>query len=116
MRYYTGDEDVVVKIANFSMDYTYEYLGNSSRITITPLTERCFITLCSALELINGGLAQGQAGTGKSETIKELARSLARRCVVLNCSDELQVPQMTKLFKGFASSGAWSCFDEFNRC
>ena len=121
MRFYFNDKEkdplkqLSIQIADAQFLYGFEYLGVQDRLVITPLTDRCFLTMTQALAASLGGSPFGPAGTGKTETVKALGNQLGRFVLVFNCDETFDFQAMGRIFVGLCQVGAWGCFDEFNR-
>jgi dynein heavy chain len=117
LRYYWDRDvdDIIIQQCTGTFRYGYEYMGLNGRLVITPLTDRCYMTITQALTFKLGCSPAGPAGTGKTETVKDLSKGLALPCFVINCGEGLDYKAMGSTFSGLVQVGGWGCFDEFNR-
>ena len=65
LKYHMDDKTntVRIEICDYVTYFGYEYIGNCGCLVVTPLTDRCYITLTQAMRLILGGAPAGPAGT-----------------------------------------------------
>lgn len=111
-------------------------MGNNHRLVLTPATEKGFqlvfiplafginfvvLSISSiynrimmlALKQFQGGWLHGLQGVGKTETIKELARAVAKQCLVFNCFDGLDTKSIGRILKVlvFSTSLRFCCLN-----
>ena len=54
--------------------YGYEYCGPSEQLCITPATQRCFVSMMTALQHFETPVLYGHPLSGKSSTVQHLAK------------------------------------------
>ena len=56
--------------------------------------------MTTALHLHKGASAKGPAGSGKTETFKDLGKGLGRYVIVVNCSEVMDYMSVSRMFSG----------------
>ena len=69
-----------------------------------------------ALKQNQGGWLHGLQGVGKTETIKELARALAKQCLIFNCFNGLDTSSIGRIIKVIQFQCNFSAISKHNQC
>ena len=104
--------DVNIRICDFKTKYFTSGRGMLEVIGHGP-DRCCYITLTMGLRLFLGG-----ALPVLRVLVKQKPPDLARVLALLTCVqtlDQMNYQSMADIFRGLAQTGAWGCFDEFNR-
>jgi len=73
------------------------------------------MTLIAAKCLNFANSLEGPPGCGKTETVRDLARTVGFQCPLFNSTQFMTEDNIGKIFRGIAGTGAWAVFDEFDR-
>ncbi|OWF37572.1 Dynein heavy chain 5, axonemal [Mizuhopecten yessoensis] len=92
--------------------YGNEFYGTNAGAALTPVTERCFLTMSQALNNYQGSCVSGPVGVGKTETVKGLANTLGQFLSMVQCCPEFDPTALARSIQGTAMDGCWCCFDE----
>lgn len=92
----------LIWILDTSYMYGNEFYGTNAGVALTPVTERCFLTMSQALNNYQGSCVAGPVGVGKTETVKGLANVLGQYIGTFQCSTESDTSAMGKIVQGTA--------------
>lgn len=106
---------IVVRLLSYEHVYNCNYVGSGPQLVQTPLTSSHYTQ--SLIGMSNQFFIgpMGPAGTGKTESTRQLATQLGRPCFIFNCDETFDYQSVARILVGAFLLGCIICFDEFNR-
>lgn len=117
LKYHLNKEErrIELRMHTIALPYMNEFVGSHQRLIITPITKQSWGVILLAMHSRMNVMISGPSGTGKTETIRDLARHMGQFCLVVNCSEQFSFKTIFHLFLGVVQPGIWASFNEFCR-
>eukprot|EP00794_Sanderia_malayensis_P000407 gene407-1042_t len=111
-----GKQDCLsIQMLDAQFLYGNEFLNCSCPIMLTPLTERCFLSLTQAISSNAGGCLVGPTSSGKTQTIKGLSYLFGKFLISISCLSTMDANAFGRIFTGVAQEASWCLFDELQQ-
>jgi len=104
MRYYREKDQIVGKCIYATIPHRYEYNGSVKYLVMTDMSNRAFFSIISAYINPKPVVLYGPPGSGKTETVKDLAKKLGINCIRYNCNENVEI-EISKIFKFIEATG-----------
>ncbi|XP_033103095.1 dynein heavy chain 9, axonemal-like [Anneissia japonica] len=116
MQYCWTPENATLTVKSMlnEFEYGFEYMGSTSRLVQTPVTEKAYLTLIQAIKAHMGAMGVGPNWNSRIEVVRDLAKALGQPLYLFNCSKSMDSFLLADVFKGLASTGCWVCFNNLN--
>ncbi|XP_052821623.1 dynein axonemal heavy chain 5 isoform X2 [Octopus bimaculoides] len=117
--YLVSDNDTELKlhfeILDHRLVYGNEFCGSNPSIIMTPVTEKCFLSIFLALQNLQPVYLVGTPDAGKKETIKSLANVIAQFYYLLKCNPHFDASSIQRIIQGSSMEGCWLCLADGNK-
>ena len=98
---------LVVKQGQHKRAYGSKYIGFAERLVITPLTDKCFLSITNIVESNSFACIVGNNGAGKLHTTTALAQEWGLDVMTFDCASIRSVSDLVRIVRAHLGSGLW---------
>lgn len=107
---------IVVFQGPYTYSYGMKYTGFCDRLVITPLTDKCFLSISNAMNQFCVPIVTSSVGSGKRAMINSLASELGLELFPIDFGNMQSPKVFFQILKAQIHSGLWLCLNNMEQC